>query len=155
MVTGTRDLNTDPDCSGATNFLQQLKPDQHHGHEWEGGPHRLAVSTRGMSLRPKHAQKLGIPVGLGSNMGHTHQHRPMLHAVGPRTPPPKKKVLGSSPGPDVTIYPGGSTGHSDQYHHSCRAALGHQYGPRWGPRPQASLQPYMVTGTIDINTDQS
>lgn len=91
MVTGTRDFNTDPDCSGATNFLQQLKPGQHHGHEWEGGPHRLAVSTRGMSLRPKHAQKLGIPVGLGSNVGHTHQHRPMLHAVGPRTPPPKKK----------------------------------------------------------------
>lgn len=59
-------------------------------------------------------------------------------------------VLGSILGPDVTMDLGGYTGHSDQR----RVALGHQHDPRWGPRPRASIQLSMVTGAMDINTDQ-
>ncbi|KAL6084353.1 hypothetical protein STEG23_031656 [Scotinomys teguina] len=61
-------------------------------------------------------------------------------------------VLGSSPCPDVTMAPGGSTDHSVQHHPSCRVTS----DPNMTPDGGSDLgypQPPMVTSTMDINTD--
>lgn len=50
-------------------------------------------------------------------------------------------VLGSSLGLHVIVALGGISGHP------------YWHGHRWCPRPQASSQPLMVRGVIDINTD--
>lgn len=48
-------------------------------------------------------------------------------------------ALGSIPGPDDTMAPGGSTGHSVLDGPSCSTALEHQGGHKLLPRPRTSL----------------
>lgn len=63
------------------------------------------------------------------------------------------KVLGSSPGLDVTIVPGGSAGHRDWCGPCSSMAFGYQHGSRWQPSPPPSAWSSMVSGAADISTD--
>lgn len=60
-------------------------------------------------------------------------------------------VLSSSPGLDIPMTSGDSTGHPDQHDPCGHVALTYQYGFRWQPRLQASAHSSVVTGVTDIN----
>ena len=61
---------------------------------------------------------------------------------------PWSQVLSSSPGLDVTMAPGGSTGHVDWLGSHGSLTLQHHYGPSWQPRPLALAWLLMVSGDI-------
>lgn len=62
-------------------------------------------------------------------------------------------ALSSSPGLDVTMAPGGSAGHSEQYGPSCSMTSGLQNGLRWWPRRWVFTLPSVVSQVMDTNTD--
>lgn len=98
------------------------------------------------SAQPSDVNRNGS-YGPCGNMGHEDQHRPWLwQDHGPNT------ALGSSWGPDITVAPGGSPGHSDQHCRRVSVALRDQDGPRLRPKPWACTQPLVVTGVMDTNT---
>lgn len=57
----------------------------------------------------------------------------------------------SSPGPEDTIAPVGSTGHLDRHGPNGSIALELPHGPRYGPRSLISSFPWMVTRPLDIS----
>lgn len=109
MASGDRAGNPNPHCPSSGTVLEHQ-----HGHRlWP----RLRAS----------------PWPLVTIWPTRHQHRHRLSCG--RTSDPDM-VLSSNPGLDITMVPGGNTGHPD-WHGPCDSVtLGHRHGPRWQPRPQ-------------------
>lgn len=117
-----------PSAVALSRTINTMVPGNSEDHSDEHGP------SSGMALGHQH--------------GHRKQPRPQTSVwplVAPQAPDitnpncgrimDPNMMLGSSPGSDVTMTPGRSTGYSDQDGPPNRVALGHKHVPSGGPYP--------------------
>lgn len=149
---GATDNNSDPGCRAWHGPPKQPEPACYHDPEWHYNCPEQHGPSSGMDLGHPHGYRLWLipQVSIWSLLETWAKCINTDPSCGRTTEP--DMVLGSILDPDVTMAPGGHTGHSDHHGPWSSMVLVNQQGPKWKHRIQLSAQLSVANGVTDVNT---